>query len=169
MTLSQFCHCLITNVAVFFAYRVCHTIFYYLIGKNFQSDEEWFLFCCNITLGFWVIQDFDLCKLKDLWHHKDTKWCKITKCVINTFKCKCMKKTNVMQCNVNLNLYLWGLTEKLYLIRAKKPSLLNKWSELISECRHKNKFYLANFKSHQQQLFPHVYYFTHRSSHLWIN
>ena len=37
------------------------------------------------------------------------------------------------------------LTEKLYLTRAKKPSLLNKRTELISKCRHENKFYLANF------------------------
>ena len=42
------------------------------------------------------------------------------------------------------------LTEKLYLIRAKKPSLLNKRTELISKCRHENKFYLANFTSRQQ-------------------
>ena len=39
------------------------------------------------------------------------------------------------------------LTEKRYLIRAKKPSLLNKRTELISKCRHENKFYLANFTS----------------------
>ena len=37
------------------------------------------------------------------------------------------------------------LTEKLYLVRAKKPCLLNKRTELISKCRHENKFYLANF------------------------
>ena len=42
------------------------------------------------------------------------------------------------------------LTEKLYLVRAKKPSLLNKRTELISKCRHENKFYLANFTSRQQ-------------------
>ena len=42
------------------------------------------------------------------------------------------------------------LTEKLYLIRAKKPSLLNKRTELISKCRHENKFYLANFTSRKQ-------------------
>ena len=42
------------------------------------------------------------------------------------------------------------LTEKLYLIRAKKPHLLNKRSELISKCRHENKFYLANFTNRQQ-------------------
>ena len=42
------------------------------------------------------------------------------------------------------------LTEKLYIIRGKKPSLLNKRTELISKCRHENKFYLANFTSRQQ-------------------
>ena len=41
------------------------------------------------------------------------------------------------------------LTEKIYLVRAKKPSLLNKRTELISKCRHENKFYLANFTSRQ--------------------
>ena len=45
------------------------------------------------------------------------------------------------------------LTEKLYLVRAKKPSLLNKRTELISKCRHENKFYLANFTSRQQWLY----------------
>ena len=33
------------------------------------------------------------------------------------------------------------LIEKLYVVRAKKPSLLNKTTELIFKCRHKNKFY----------------------------
>ena len=42
------------------------------------------------------------------------------------------------------------LTEKLYLVRAKKPSLLNKRTELISKCCHENKFYSANFTSRQQ-------------------
>ena len=46
-----------------------------------------------------------------------------------------------------------SLTEKLYLVRAKKPSLLNKRTELISKCRHENKFYLANFTSRQQKLY----------------
>ena len=60
----------------------CHLwgkIFYYLIWKSFQNDAEWHLFYCDSTLGCRVIQDFDLCKLDDLWHHNvDTKWCKIT-------------------------------------------------------------------------------------------
>ena len=55
-------------------------IFYYLIWKSFQNDEEWRLFYFDSTLGCWVIQDFDLCKIDDLWRHRvDTKWCKITK------------------------------------------------------------------------------------------
>ena len=45
------------------------------------------------------------------------------------------------------------LTEKLHLIRTKRLSLLNKRTELISKCCHKNKFYLANFTSCQQQLY----------------
>ena len=37
-----------------------HEIFYYLIRKSFQNDEEWRLFYCDSTLGCRVIQDFDL-------------------------------------------------------------------------------------------------------------
>eukprot|EP00794_Sanderia_malayensis_P007476 gene7476-biopygen6026 len=36
------------------------------------------------------------------------------------------------------------LTEKLYIVNANNDSLLNKRSELISKCRHENKFYLKN-------------------------
>ena len=36
------------------------------------------------------------------------------------------------------------LTEKLMIITAKQDALLNKRSELISKCRHENKFYLRN-------------------------
>ena len=39
-------------------------IFYYLIRKSFQIDEEWLLFYCDSTLGCRVIQDFDLCKFR---------------------------------------------------------------------------------------------------------
>ena len=38
------------------------------------------------------------------------------------------------------------LTEKLCIMKANKSSLLNKRSELISKCRHENKYYLTNFK-----------------------
>ena len=37
------------------------------------------------------------------------------------------------------------LTEKLMIISADKSTLLNKRSEIISKCRHQNKFYLSNF------------------------
>ena len=37
------------------------------------------------------------------------------------------------------------LTEKLSILSADKQRLLNKRSELISKCRHENKFYLCNF------------------------
>ena len=38
------------------------------------------------------------------------------------------------------------LSEKLCILKAEKPSLLNKRSELISKCRHENKFYIKNYK-----------------------
>ena len=38
------------------------------------------------------------------------------------------------------------LTEKFHIITSKLP-LLNKRSELISKCRHVNKFLLSNYKS----------------------
>ena len=54
--------------------------FYYLIWNSFKNDKEWRLFYCDSTIGCRVIQDFDLCKLDDLWGHSvDTKWCKLTK------------------------------------------------------------------------------------------
>ena len=37
------------------------------------------------------------------------------------------------------------LAEKLHIINADKHNLLNKRSELVSKCRHENKFYLSNF------------------------
>ena len=38
-------------------------MFYYLVRKSFQNDEEWRLFYSDSTLGYLVIQDFHLCKL----------------------------------------------------------------------------------------------------------
>ena len=38
------------------------------------------------------------------------------------------------------------LTEKLHILEADKQSLLNKRSELISKCRHENKYYLRTFE-----------------------
>ena len=40
------------------------------------------------------------------------------------------------------------LTEKLYIIKADTRHLLNKRNELISKCRHKNKYLLLNLKQH---------------------
>ena len=37
------------------------------------------------------------------------------------------------------------LTEKMLLATANRSSLLNKRSELVSKCRHQNKFYLSNY------------------------
>ena len=38
------------------------------------------------------------------------------------------------------------LSEKLCIPKVDKSSLLNKRSELISKCRHENKFYVKNYK-----------------------
>ena len=56
-----------------------HEIFYYLIGKSFQSDEEWRSFYCDSTLGCRVIQDVNLCILDKCDVTTGTQWCKITK------------------------------------------------------------------------------------------
>ena len=37
-----------------------------LSNSSFQNDEKWRLFYCDSTLGWRVIQDFDLYKLDDL-------------------------------------------------------------------------------------------------------
>ena len=39
------------------------------------------------------------------------------------------------------------LTKKYCIIKTDKPNLLNKISELISKCRHENKFYIKNYKN----------------------
>ena len=52
-------------------------ILHCLIRKSFQNDEERRSFYSDSTLGCRVIQDFDLCKLDDIWRHfVDTKWYK---------------------------------------------------------------------------------------------
>ena len=38
------------------------------------------------------------------------------------------------------------LAEKVAIARCKHPGMLNKRTELISKCRHRNKFILANIK-----------------------
>ena len=58
---------------------IWHNIFYWLVQKSLQIDEERRLFYCDSSFGCRVIQDFDLCKLDDVWCHiVDAKWCKIT-------------------------------------------------------------------------------------------
>ena len=68
------------NKLFFYTKCLWSEVFCYPIRKSFKKNEEWRLFHCDCTLGYRVIQDFDLCKLDDLWRHiVDTKWCKITK------------------------------------------------------------------------------------------
>ena len=39
------------------------------------------------------------------------------------------------------------LSEKLCIIKAHSSNLLNKRDEMISKCRHENKFYIKNYKN----------------------
>ena len=39
------------------------------------------------------------------------------------------------------------LTEKLAIIEGEPNKILNKRAELVSKCRHENKFYLSNYKT----------------------
>ena len=74
---------------------------------------------------------------KHVWEHKDrneeydVKWSISNQAAAYTNETK--------RCNL-------CLTEKLQISKASKTHLLNKRSELISKCRHENKYYLINFK-----------------------
>ena len=43
-------------------------------------------------------------------------------------------------------------SEKLLIIKNLSGNLVNKKSELVSKCRHQNKFLLKNFKSRLRQM-----------------
>ena len=62
-----------------------------------------------------------------------------------TLKWRIMKKSQAYRngakkCNL-------CLTEKLLIISGNPSKLFNKRSELISKCRHENKFYVKNYKT----------------------
>ena len=75
---------------------------------------------------------------KHIWKLKDNKknytinWSTITSASPYNNKSK--------RCNL-------CLAKKLHIIKADKINLLNKKSELISKCRHENKFYLKSFNN----------------------
>ena len=50
------------------------------------------------------------------------------------------------------NAFLLCLEEKLFILKAKNENLLNKRSELVSKCRHENKFYLWNTRRTRKKL-----------------
>ena len=54
-------------------------------------------------------------------------------------KCVRAYKSGDAQCHLCLQ-------EKLCILNAEKKTLLNKRSELLAKCRHRNKFYAANYK-----------------------
>ena len=75
---------------------------------------------------------------KFIWHLKDNntdfklKWSILTSAAAYSNKSK--------RCNL-------CLAEKFFIIKAEKSTLVNKRSELVSKCRHENKFYLMNLKA----------------------
>ena len=71
-------------------------------------------------------------QLKDKSTEHDVNWSIATQATAYTNKTK--------RCNL-------CLTEKLHIINADKTHLLNRRSELISKCRHENKYYLRNFRT----------------------
>ena len=75
---------------------------------------------------------------KYIWQLKDKEQAHDVKWSITTHAAAYSNKTK--RCNL-------CITEKLHILNADKSSLLNKRSELISKCRHENKFYLINFNS----------------------
>ena len=63
--------------------------------KELSNDEEW---SCDSTLACIVTQDFDLCKLDDLWwHNVDTKWCKITNKIVSLSRLQALSIQRVTQ------------------------------------------------------------------------
>ena len=50
--------------------------------------------------------------------------------------------------NAFLTIYIYNLclTEKVFIIRANTKGLLNKRTELLSKCRHRNKYVVGNLK-----------------------
>ena len=75
---------------------------------------------------------------KYIWKLKDEK-------KVHSLKWRILKKSQAYRngskrCNL-------CLTEKLMIISADPSKLLNKRSELISKCRHENKFYVKNYKT----------------------
>ena len=56
-----------------------------------------------------------------------------------------LKRASAYKGSATYSMYLC-LAEKLCILTADKQSLLNRRSELISKCRHENKFYAENLK-----------------------
>ena len=99
--------------------------FYYLVQKSFQSDEEWHLFYCDNTLGCWVIQDFDLCKLENLrCHAVDTKLYKnIFSNRVEILQGWCAARTTHCDSDYDVTIATYSLPD-LYFLKWKMPSLV---------------------------------------------
>ena len=75
---------------------------------------------------------------KFIWHLKDNN---------TDFQIKCsILASDAAYSNKSERCHLC-LAEKFFIIKAEKSTLLKKRSELVSKCRHENKFYLMNLKA----------------------
>ena len=86
---------------------------------------------------------------------KDRKYLKSSELSKHIWKVKDQGRNYRISCKIKNKAtpYITGtkrcdlcLSEKLCILKADKSSLLNKRSELISKCRHANKFYIKNYK-----------------------
>ena len=82
------------------------------------------LFYCNSILGGHLIQDFDLCKLQDLWpHNMDTELCKFTKYGISvailSLQGWCVARTTHCDSGYNITIARYSLPD-FYLPKMKK-------------------------------------------------
>ena len=66
---------------------------------------------------------------------------------ISSFEIKWSILTSAAAYSNKSKRYNLCLAEKFFIIKAEKSTLLNKRSELVSKCRHENKFYLMNLKA----------------------
>ena len=61
------------------------------------------------------------------------------------------------------------LPEKFEILNCNNPNeLLNKRSELISKCRHVNKFLLSNYKSNDIYIYIYIYIYMYICMYIYI-
>ena len=112
--------------------------------QSFRYDKH----CTNTELSKFI------CNLKDNEKAYEIKWSIAAQARAYSNESK--------RCNL-------CLCEKLFIIsNTSNPSVLNKRTELISKCRHENRFYLSNF-SRGIILLSYFSHYTYRHSRILIS